>query len=412
MSTTNDLSNNSVDLPSLGSLTLQATTNNNFNRETINSLGTSVKLTDKDDNNELDLYCYIKCGPDDSQQLKDCRGVVFNKDQIVMQAFSYTNEYTIDKINDIKNILECDIFDSHEGALIRIFYFKNKWYTTTHRKLDAFKSKWSSKESFGSAFKKAIEANNISFEHFYTGLDKKKQYMFLVRNSTSNRIVCDPPETPTVYHVGTFINGVLDLNDSCGVQKPVKHKFKSVIELEKYIDSSDFKKIQGVIIFSKDNKQYKIFSNKYNDLFKIRGNEPSVKFRYLQIRHDSAMVNMLYDLYPECIKQFEEYEYLIKDVATFIHTSYIDRFIKKQHVIVPKEEYNVIKECHGWYIADRDYNKINYNKVLQVLNMQTPTQINHMIRHLQFDNKQKMLPVNSPILISTKAQYITSSSDF
>ena len=103
MSTTNDLSNNSVDLPSLGSLTLQATTNNNFNRETINSLGTSVKLTDKDDNNELDLYCYIKCGPDDSQQLKDCRGVVFNKDQIVMQAFSYTNEYTIDKINDIKN---------------------------------------------------------------------------------------------------------------------------------------------------------------------------------------------------------------------------------------------------------------------------------------------------------------------
>ncbi len=31
-----------------------------------------------------------------------------------------------------------------EGTLIRIFYFNDKWIITTHRKLDAFKSKWGS----------------------------------------------------------------------------------------------------------------------------------------------------------------------------------------------------------------------------------------------------------------------------
>ncbi|NDG32425.1 hypothetical protein EB118_20415, partial [bacterium] len=67
--------------------------------------------------------------------------------------------------NNIVSIFDkCSFYDSYEGALIRMFYYKNKWYLSTNRKLDAYRSKWASKESFGSYFFKAlvnaVESNN------------------------------------------------------------------------------------------------------------------------------------------------------------------------------------------------------------------------------------------------------------
>ena len=383
-----------------------------FSRTLIESMNKQVRLVDSD--NGLDLFCYIKCESTDSDTLKKCRGVVFNGDKIIMNGFPYTYEQTEDHaekiIENIGSILDkCSFYDSYEGSLIRMFYYGEKWYITTNRKLDANKSKWSSKESFGFFFKQSLEieiqANEklISrlsedtsidlVDRFQSTLDINKQYMFLLLNNEQNRIVCNPHVKSNIFHVGTFIDGNLSMDEDIGISYPRKHNFTNLSDIFNYVNSVNIQKIQGIIIFAPNNTQYKIFNKEYYDLYKARGNEPSIKFRYLQIRMDKRYNNMLHYLYPNYSQIFDDFENSIYEIAKIIHKAYLDRFIKNIYVIVPKEEYAVIKECHTWHLKDRTQNKINLIKVITILNTQNPTYINKMIRrfYLEQHNKNKQV---------------------
>lgn len=378
-------------------------------RADIEQLGNRVRLTDKCEENCLELFCYVNCGANDSQVVKKCRGVVFWNNSIVMNAFPYTEEYTEKDSQTVESVIgpilsNCAIFDAHEGTLIRMFCFNNKWYTSTHRKLNAFRSKWSSKESFGTSFKRALEAeveNNQNLrdslpvnedgllERFQSTLDIGKQYMFLVRNTEENRIVCAPPSRPTVYHVGTFIGDQLSLTENINIPWPRRHNFSTISDVLRYTRSIDIRNLQGVIIFAPNNCQYKIVHKDYQDLFEARGNEPSIKYRYLQVRTSMRMVNMLRYLYPNMVDMFEKYENTIYSIAKNIYNAYVQRFIKKKWVTVSAEEFNVVRECHSWYEQNRTGNRITIQKVIEVLNDQTPTNINKMIRNFLHEKDQQ-----------------------
>ena len=376
-----------------------------FNRFLVESLNNQVKLVDSSDG--LDLFCYIKCSINDSDTLKKCRGVVFNGDKLVMNGFPYTYEYSesdydevIKKLQDVFD--KCSFYDSHEGSLIRMFYHGEKWYISTNRKLDANKSKWSSKESFGFYFKTSLEyevsvnerlrdalpeGDDDILVRFQSLLDKSKQYMFLLLNNEQNRIVCESPVNPTFFHVGTFIDGVLNMDEDVYIPYPRKHEFSDFNDLFNYIQDVDIKNLQGVIVFAPNNTQYKIFNEEYNDLYKVRGNEPSIKFRYLQVRMNKRYNKLLHYLYPNFETIFQDYENIIYNIAKNIHKAYFDRFIKNLYIKVPPEEFNVIKKCHDWHIQDRSNNKINLNKVIEILNEQPPTNINKMIRRFYLEQK-------------------------
>jgi len=387
-----------------------------FNRANVEELGSLVHLVDSDEENKLDMFCYVKCSESDSDLLKQCRGVVFNEHDLVMKAFPYTIEHNHTDTQSIKDIFsnfsEWSFFESHEGALVRMFHFDSKWYVSTHRKLNAFRSKWASKDSFGTSFKNALlkeEEINEAFrnslpsgdnilDRFQSTLDKNKQYMFLVRNNKDNRIVCAPPDRATVYHVGTFINGELSVNDKINIPSPKEHKFSDIQEMLDYVDQISYKDTQGIISFNKGNKKVvKVFHQSYQDLFKARGNEPSIKFRYLQVRMQKRNLNMLYHLYPEKIEIFDEYENTLFDIARSIYRSYVQRFIKKRYVTVPREEFSVIRECHTWHLSDRQNNRISIETVINFMNKQSPTSLNHMIRRYKLEkNKRQQEESNRP----------------
>ena len=374
-----------------------------FTRATIEKLGNRVSMTDKDDATGLELYCYVNCEPEEDSIINQCRGVVFHGQDIIMHAFPYTVEFSHtdqDSINKTINPIfdQCTVFDAYEGALIRMFHFSNKWFTCTHRKLNAFRSKWSSKESFGTTFKRALESeveNNETLrnsipagdegllERFQNTLDPTKQYMFLVLHNDENRIVCSAPKRPTLFHVGTFLNKELLLNEQINIPYPTRHTFSNTTQLVEYVNSVDICHKQGVIIFAPNNKQYKVLHNDYIQYFKVRGNEPSIKYRYLQVRMNPEIVDNLYHLYPDSINVFEEYENAIYAIAQNIYSSYVSRYIKKKWVTVAVDEYNVIRKCHAFHEANRKTNRISLEKVIQVLNEQSPTNLNKMIRRFQ-----------------------------
>ena len=381
-----------------------------FTRKTIEKLGNRVRLTDSSPDG-LELFCYVKCNSADDPILQQCRGVVFHDEEIIMKAFPYTIEYNHNDFVQIEENIttifdECSFYDAHEGSLIRIFYFNNKWIISTHRKLNAFKSKWASKESFGTCFKRALEVevqnnkelsdilptnDNSLLERFQETLDKTKQYMFLVRHTNENRIVCAAPSVPTLYHVGTFVDGELVMTEDCKIPYPKKHYFKDVNDLLSYVNTIDISKLQGIICFTPNNKQIKINHCDYNDLFKARGNEPSIKFRYLQVRMNRKIVDMLYHLYADMSETFDDIENNIYDITKSIYNAYVQRFIKKRFVTVPTEEFAVVRECHSWHEEDRVVNRITLDKVMEVFNKQSPTAINRMLRRHKLEKEQKIV---------------------
>lgn len=388
---------------------------NPFSRANVCSNEEKVRLVDKDEETGLDLFCYVRCSNNDDEFVKNCRGLVYHGDKLVMKAFPYTSEYSHTDLENLKSIFsnmsDWTFFKAYEGALIRMFYFSGRWYISTHRKLNAFRSKWSSKESFGNLFKKALEVEytiNSSFKErvgdfesedpnefllsrFETTLDKNKQYMFLLRNNNDNRIVCQAPVpfSSKLFHVGTFQNGEL-VDDNVAISKPEKLTFGSLGDALEFIDKKiDIKHNQGVIAFSNNNTQVKILHDEYLQLSRVRGNEPSIKFRYLQVRMNKKLTEQLYNLYPESKVVFDEYEKILYDIAQGIYRAYIQRFIKKNYITVPQEEYQVVKACHAWHLCNKLNNKISIDRVIKTLNEQAATNLNHMIHRYKIEQTKK-----------------------
>jgi hypothetical protein len=382
---------------------LTSITIDTFTRSFVEQLDPKVRMVDSDD--KLSLFCYTNCSDEDPDYVKACRGLVYDGEKLLLKAYSYTPEYTHDdpSLPGLLDIGTSRFFDSHEGAVVRMFHYDNKWYVSTHRRLDAFRSKWASKSSFGAMFVDALEyeyqtnevfKNRVGvtenvLQSYQDTLDKDSQYMFLVRNIEDNRIVCHAPDHPSVLFVGTFRNGVLDLDDDVSLPTPKEHRFITFREVALYLENVDITKLQGLCVFASDGSQYKLYNRYYGDLYKARGNEPSIKYRYLQVRLDKLMLDDLKTLYPSHVPTFDKYENAIYEIAMNIKSSYVKRFIKKEFVTVPPEEYSIMKQCHQWHISDRDHNHISFTKVMSIVNEQSPSKLNKMIRRHLSEEKSR-----------------------
>ena len=341
----------------------------------------AIKLTDSND--RLDMFCVVN--PEIDTHLNSCRGVVYNKEgQLVLQAFPYTittSEEHLFKEHVEKIFDQCSFYDSYEGFLIRM---------------------WSSNVSFGDMFVDALmyefsnndtlvlsmpEINSVSIlEHFQTMLQPDHQYMFLVRNTKETRIVCDAPDNPSMFHVGTFKGSELDIDANLfNIPKPKKLKFETIEEVCRYADNSDYTKTQGVIVFAPNNQQYKLLSHDYELSFEVRGNVPSIKFRYLQLRNDREMKEAIEKLYPEKVPEFQEYEMELLEISQHAYNLYYNRHIRKQHIEMTPKVKSLLYQVHGKYLnakysPERMSICVNQQDVLDTINEQDPSFVNHLLR--------------------------------
>ena len=378
-----------------------------------------VDITDKyisadvrlaDTVNDLKLYHYIHCDNSSSDDVMSSRGIIRCGDNIVCKTFGFTPEIVSSDVENVKSSIssfnQCKIYDAEEGATLRVFFHNNQWHLSTHRKINAYQSRWgsSSSRSFGDMFIDAIEWEVLNgnlkdrvkyesredlFNRYCDILDRNKNYTFLVRNSKDNRIVCEAPTNPQIFFIGAFdrtTHLLLEGNDS-GLNTPNICNFSSVDELINYVDNIDHIKKQGVIVYMPNQHQVKIMNPTYVKYFNARGNEPSIKFRYLQVRTDKDQVAMLYNLYPDFINEFEKYENILNNLGKKIHRSYVERFINGKYVSLPQQEYFIMQACHSWHTQDRIRNKISLDKVLSVIDSQTATSLNRMIKPYTLKNK-------------------------
>lgn len=308
------------------------------------------------------------------------KGLITDKEGVVICHTSvHTYEYSIDNVPDI-DFENATILTAEEGTLLRVFYYK-KWYVSTHKKLDSYTSRWGCKYSFRRLFNHALEEifNNTDLESvFFDKLDKSKVYTFLLRNNTSNRIVCDSPSNSEakIYFTGMYNKG----NNSDKIPIPIfsdwnlpiisveQHYIKTREQVINVLRNMDYHKVQGLLIFTPD-IVFKIMCDKYLLFRKVRDNCSNMLFRYAQLRQtDKEMCNTLVSMFPTYSMDFSQFENTLQKIAFYITVQYLNRYVRKKYASVTPLQYKITKKLREWYIQDTINHRITPKVTLDFIN--------------------------------------------
>jgi hypothetical protein len=99
---------------------------------------------------------------------------------------------------------------------------------------------------------------------------------------------------------------------------------------------------------------------------------------------------MLYLLYPKSAEVFDQLEDTIRKISRMIYHFYVNRYIKNQFITLPKEEFQLMKKCHNWYLEDRKNNRIFSQKVLEIMAGEEPLHLYKMIRRFTLNQNMAM----------------------
>lgn len=354
------------------------------------NLENQVLMVDEEHSVNLQLFHYKSCNNDSNPLVKEVRGTVKSGDKMVSKSFGYIDELDVDKhekeiINRIHSFNQSKIYKMYEGTVVRMFYWKHRWFLSTHKKLNAFDSKWGKNgcKTFGEMFVDALCDDKVNFKpqnpdiwdvynNFCYSLDTNKTYVFLILHDKNTQMVCDnDDDVLPLYHIGEFDNSthLLVEGNTSNIPNLPQLKFNSPEEIVEYVRNMCPFKNQGVIVYFPNQTQLKIFNSRYKNIQEIRGNQPDIVFRYLEIRHNHEEYSKFFSVFGEKYKnELNEVEKTILDKSLSIFDSYVQRYIYKQFVFVPKVEFIVMQMCHEWHLQDRNKNKIKAYVVYDFVN--------------------------------------------
>lgn len=306
---------------------------------------------------------------------------------------------------------------SIEGTILKVFCYEGKWYLSTTKKLDAFKSRWSSKYSFGEMFVytlrhllfDSLSSHEDLLQSFFSSLDSSLQYVFMIRLNNDNRIVCrvqglEPHER--IIFLGVYRSPREKICMAMGADDvwkdhPILGKMSrhNVIPSSDIVDSDDNIEArvvsyivghvkpdehQGLFLTRNDTGyNIKILHPTYHSLFEIRGNQPNLMIRYLQLRHDRERLHIFCRLYDKSMKLFHQIENILHDIAKKITYWYEERYVNNKFVSVPYPEYTLMKKCHQWYLEDTTNRRIYVRVVMDFLNREDPFFLYKLIQRVR-----------------------------
>ena len=171
--------------------------------------------------------------------------------------------------------------------------------------------------------------------------------------------------------------------ESTTIQHPIIYQTKVNTDelknklIDEYASRNSLYHIQG-LVFKKRNDftRIKIRNPIYEEVRRIRGNEPKIQFRYLTLRQQGKLKEYL-KYYPEDGKSFSVFRKQLHDYTNSLYFNYVQCFIKKQKPLLefPYKYRNHMVELHKYYINVLQPDKyITKYEVIQYINNLTPPQ--------------------------------------
>jgi hypothetical protein len=344
----------------------------------------SVMIKDQLEN--LTLSHYERAQNDSSVHVKRVRGVIVNEhDKVVCSSFGYTPEYVVEEDRSsyesmLQSISDCTVYRSEEGTLLRLFFNDGRWMVSTHKRINAFLSRWSSKKSFGELFLEALEyffvhgdgKGLIEFENqdelfdcFCSTLDTSLVYTFLVRTNQDTKIVCDAPDHPTLFFAGAFKEQKRIKDVTTMIPTPLQLFFSTLSELEEYVSLMNPFLYQGVMVILPDDSTCKILHPQYVSYKNIRGSEPDLTASYMRVRKSDHQLYLFSKMFPSFSQKHVEDQ--LYHMTRFLHSMYVRRYIKKVYTMIHPVLFSVLRQAHSWHVLDRVQHIVTMEKMMDII---------------------------------------------
>jgi len=381
----------------------------------------------EDQTEELTLLHYKGVQEDTNQDIKNIRGQITDDQQnIICSSFGYTQEYTVnqkDKYHPLlKDLSKCVCYKSEEGSLLRLFYYEHRWRLSTFKRIDAFESRWSSRKTFGELFVDALSyfftdgagKDKLSFEKddifdvFCNTLNRSLVYTFLLRTNKDTKIVCRPPEHPTVYFGGSFSDNVRSIENDTMIPSPEKLEFGSVDELDQFVQKVDPFEYQGVIIMLPDQTTIKVIQSDALTYKNIRGSEPDIDMSYFRVRKNKSELDLFTRIFTEVSPK--DMEDQLKTMTLYLHRMYVRRFIKKLYTILHPTLFHVLRKAHTWHSENRKSNIVTLEKMTELIEEQSYSNIYRMYHEFKEQASRRLVQTTQPVILSRPTQPNTTSS--
>jgi len=292
----------------------------------------------------------------------------------ICKTFPYTEELLVSDGEKIKSKLEqgkWKYYPSYEGTIIRVVYDKeyNAQLVSTHKKVDAFQSRWGCEESFGFLFKRSIEEfyknnnNEIDgcieniFQTFLSSLPKTHHHTFLLCSNLDNKTVANRDNE--VFYVGSFD---IETNEYCGVVYDVSDKCqffcKTIAEIDwfeqpidkveailDFVEKTNPLNMQGVLAVRQDKfEMFKIVNDTYQSLAQLRNNNPNLTMRYLELyKTSSHLLNDFLYFFDNKYNEFQTIGEMYDDMVRYIFNIAVLRYEKGQYVRTTSFFHNYVK---------------------------------------------------------------------
>ncbi len=352
-----------------------------------------------------------------TEDLHDYRSLIFYDKKLIAYGPPKSTNYESFKNNN-KNFNEninVDLFV--EGTMIMFYYnnYKSQWETSTRGNIGATCSFFqnSSKKTFRNMFD---ESCNMSFLDV-SKLDKSLCYIF-VMNHPDNRIVnkCDIPtlHLVKVYKITnneeeeTFsvevlkeLNTIKEMFVNTLVQFPQldlsnTENNNTYLEIENFVNNSSFQ-LMGVIIYDNINDiRTKIRNEKYETVRKLRGNQPKLDYRYLELKKNKN-INKYLQYYPEHKENFDEYWNKTKEFTNDLYNYYVETHITKSKKIdeIPKEFKSHAYNLHQIYLNNLRPNKYSMQRthVISYVNQLPEALLLHALNYKKKQNSNLSIQI-------------------
>jgi hypothetical protein len=182
-----------------------------------------------------------------------------------------------------------------------------------------------------------------------------------------------------------------DTNFSLKVDKlpSPNNNFNSLTQIFEYVKRMTYPFThQGILLTHVNGSQYRIISDEYAKLFKIRNNEQSIPYRYIQLKTENNLeyVDLLKKLFPKYLPTFEEYDKYIK---ILVDTLYIESTKRKSNFT--RDNLPQIDQKFYLFIKNKllKMDKITHEQVEKLLMMEEPSYINQMIRTIKYNQRKE-----------------------
>jgi hypothetical protein len=206
----------------------------------------------------------------------------------------------------------------------------------------------------------------------------------MIMANENTRFVCVSNHSKRVYLVGSNDPEILIPIER--LPKP-DMTFKNVAEIFQFVKVMKYPfTYQGLLLVHKNGSQYRIIGNEYANMYKVRNNEQSIPYRYLQLKNqnDHDSIELLKKLFPQYISTFQSYEKYVEKLVEIILYEYNKRKNRETVEQIDQKIYLFLKNK-----LFKQETAVTPEKISELLWLEEPSNLNHMIRMVKYKQKKE-----------------------